>query len=287
MIRGFKKISIVSVLSCALLFGGLYAYYYNRWKHLWALQASFPSYPVNVPKDSVLKVVMIGDSWAGIHSELQMDTFLCSKLEQKILRPVSVVSKGKGGEKSRGIYRLLFQTQSYGTKNLFLAGSDYCIISAGINDAAANLGTKQFCAHYRMILDFLFANNIRPVIIEIPDVDIWNIYGDKPKKDLLTDYVRSTMTCCGMYNYHEYREALYSMLIKECLMDKVVYVPMNGWNGDGVKINPSLFMPDRIHLNSAGYKKLDDCIATAIARDLQESQNPALVDEPVGSNAKH
>lgn len=278
---------MIFLLFCLLALGITYGYYYNRWKRLWVVANPLPHYSIPHIQSDTLKVLMIGDSWAGIHTELQMDAFLRSKLEQKILRPVSVVSKGKGGEKSRGIYRLLFQTEGYGTKNFVLEGVDYCIISAGINDAAANLGTKQFCAYYRMILDFLLDNSIRPVIIEIPDVDIWNIYGDKPKKDLLIDYVRSTMTCCGMYNYHEYREALYSMLIKESLMDKVVYVSMKGWNGDGVKLNPLLFMPDKIHLNSAGYEKLDACIAIAIARDLQKSQNPALVDEPVGNNAKH
>ena len=263
---------------CLLFIGVTYGYYYSRWKRLWAVSNPMPHYFVSHIQDDALRVVMIGDSWAGIHSELQMDTFLCSKLEQKILRPVSVVSKGKGGEKSRGIYQLMFQTDGYGTRNLFNAGADYCIISAGINDAAANLGTKQFCAHYRMILDFLLANSIRPVVIEIPDVDIWNIYGDKPKKDLLIDYVRSTMTCSGMYNYHEYREALYSMLIEEHLMERVIYVPMKGWNGNGVKLNPSLFMADKIHLNRSGYEKLDACIATAIAHDLQKSQKPAFVN---------
>lgn len=263
---------------CLLALGVTYGYYYSRWKRLWAPANPMTPYSVSHIQDDALRVLMIGDSWAGIHSELQMDTFLRSKLEQKILQPVSVVSKGKGGEKSKGIYQLLFQTDGYGTRNLFNAGVDYCIISAGINDAAANLGTKQFCAHYRMILDFLLANSIRPVIIEIPDVEIWNIYGDKPKKDLLIDYVRSTMTCCGMYNYHEYREALRSMLMEECLMERVIYVPMKEWNGDGAKLNPSLFMADKIHLNREGYEKLDVCIATAIAHDLQKSQNPALVN---------
>lgn len=263
---------------CLLALGVTYGYYFSRWKWLWTVANPMPHYSIPHFQDDVLRVLMIGDSWAGIHSELQMDTFLRSKLEQKVLRPVSVVSKGKGGEKSKGIYQLLFQTDGYGIRNLFLAGADYCIISAGINDAVANLGTKQFCVHYRMILDFLLANSIRPVIIEIPDVDIWNIYGDKPRRDLLIDYVRSTMTCCGMYNYHEYREALRTMLMEEHLMERVIYVPMKDWNGDGAKLNPSLFMADKIHLNREGYEKLDACIATAIAHDLQKSQNPALVN---------
>lgn len=277
---------LLFVLLCLVALGAVYGYYYYRWHHLWAVEP-IDFYDIPAAGDDTLRVLMIGDSWAGIHSELQMDSFLRSELEMAVSRPVTVVSKGKGGEKSRGIYRLLFQTAGYGTKPLFLAGgADYCIVSAGINDAAANLGTKQFCAHYRMILDFLLTSGIRPVVIETPDVDIWNVYGDKPWKDLLTDFVRSTMTGCGMYRFREYREALKSMLLKEHLMERVVYVPMAGWNGDGEAVNQQLFMADRVHLNRQGYERLDACMAKAIARDLQQSQDSALVNQPVDKDTE-
>ena len=132
-----------------------------------------------------------------------------------------------------------------------------------------------------MILDFLLTNGIRPVIVEVPDVDIWTIYGNKPPKDLLADYIKSTMTRCKMYHYHEYREALYTMLQNEQLLDKVVLVPMTGWNGEGDILNPSLFMEDKIHLNHKGYEKLDYCIAVAIANDLKQFQDSALVNYPM------
>ena len=273
------KIVLFLVL-CLLLLGVTYGYYYNRWKHLWSVTAPVQFYSVHHVEDDTLRVLMIGDSWAVIHSVLKMDSFLSSKLEQMIQRPVSVISKGKGGEKSKGIYQLMFQTENYGTKQLLINGTDYCIILAGINDAAANLGTRQYCAHYRMILDFLLANKIRPVIVEIPDVNIWNIYGRKPKKDLLVDYIRSIMTGCRMYNYHEYRKELYAMLHKEHLLEQVVYVSMSGWNGDEDEFNPLLSISDRIHLNRIGYEKLDCCSASAISYDL----NSASVNQPMGKN---
>lgn len=279
------KVLLIIVLFL-LAFGITYGYYFYRWRHLWTIAGPIDDYNVAHVHDDTLRVVMIGDSWAGFHSELHMDNYLCSELEKRIQTPVSVVSKGKGGEKIKGIYRLLFQMGGYGTKPLFFAGADYCIISAGINDAAANLGTKQFCAHYRLILNFLIGNGIRPVVIEVPDVDIWGLYGGKSKKDLLADYVKSTMTRCGMYNYHEYREELYAMLQKEHLMERVVYIPMLGWNGNGIRQNLDLFMPDRIHLNREGYKRLDACIAEAIARDLQQSQDSTFVNKPVSHDAK-
>jgi len=281
-----RKILIILVIGI-LLFGAVYGYYYHRWKHLWAVSKTLPYYPVSNKQDDTLRVVMIGDSWAGIHTELGMDAFLESQLGNLLMCPVKVWSKGKGGEKSRGIYKLMFQMEGYGTKPLILQGADYCIISAGINDAAANLGTKQFVAHYKMILDFLLVNHIRPVIIEIPDVDIWNIYGNKGKKDLLSDFVKSTMTGCRMYHFHEYREALLEMLHDCNLMQNVLYVPMTLWNGEGVEINPSLFVGDKIHLNRRGYERLDSSIATAIVRDLQQTEHSAFVNQPMCQDAEN
>lgn len=258
------------------LIAGFYVYYYSRWKHLWAMDASIPSYEVKSRIDDTLKVVMIGDSWAGLHHEDGMDAYLLSKLQEKVKRPLSVISKGKGGEKSRGIYQLMFSTDCYGTKTLFASKPDYCIISAGINDAAANLGARQYCHYYRQILDFLLTCHIRPVVLEIPNVNIWHLYGGKPIKDLVIDFVRSKMTGCKMYHVQEYREALNKMLIDEHLMEKVVYVPMEDWNDGGPDINKDLFMADQIHLNRHGYEKLDSCIALAISKDLEKTSNPGL-----------
>lgn len=205
-----------------------WGYYYIRWKHLWGMERPIPMYRVEKSIDDTIRVLLVGDSWAAMHSN--MDSFLCSKIKAKVSTPVVVSSKGKGGEISRGIYRLLFDNDSLGTRKLIESGVDYCVIFAGINDAAANLGTKHFCYHYYLIIDFLLNNGIKPVVIEIPDVDIWNVYGNKPIKDLLVDCVRSAMTGCRMYSYREYRDALKAMLLEQHLNERIVYVPMTCWN---------------------------------------------------------
>lgn len=279
-----RKIVFCFVL-CFCFFCAVYGYYYIRWRHLWQLCSSIQTYKIEHQQEDSLRILIIGDSWAEIHSELQLDTFLCSRLKTKIVRPVSVVSKGKGGEKSRGIYKLMFENNGYGTKRLFESGVDYCIIFAGINDAASNRGTKQFYHHYKLILDFLLQNNIRPVVVEIPDVDIWTMFKDKPFKDMFSDFVKSTMTQCKMYSFKEYREALREMLQNEKLMDKVVYVSMSEWNGDGEEIDSSLFTEDKVHLNNKGYYKLDESIAAAIANHLNLSKNSTHIDDLVNNNA--
>lgn len=259
----------------------IYCYCFYRWNHLWQNSSPIPYYKIECHNDDTLKILVIGDSWAEIHSDLRMDSFLCSRLQEKVSNPVLVTSKGKGGEKCKRIYQLMFERSGYGTRTLFEKGVDYCIIFAGINDAAVNWGTKQFCYHYKLIIEFLLHNHICPIVVEIPDVDIWNMYKNKPIKDKLTDFLKATMTRSMMYDYHNYREALYEMLQKDKLLDKVIYVPMTNWNGYESEINPKFFMEDRVHLNSKGYHKLDECISVAIANHLHQSKDSTLVDNSV------
>ncbi len=263
-----KKIfGIVSICLLALLLF-VYLHFYYRWKPLWSLETPQKAYHIVRHQDDTLRIVMIGDSWVGMRTDT-INSIFKSRLSESVGRPVIIKSKGKGGEKSRGIYQLLFEDEGMGTKSLFTSGSDYCVVIAGINDAAANLGKNQFTHHMKLIIHFLLENGVRPILIEIPNVDIWNVYGGKPVKDLVVDYARSLMTRCGMYHFPEYREALRLMLEDSKLSDSVIYVPMNEWNGKDCDLNKQLFLDDQIHLNQLGYLKLDSCIMNAIIRDLQ------------------
>lgn len=279
-----KKLIIIVVI-CLLTLLLVSLYYYNRWKPLWVLEEPKAFYSIIHHHDDTLRIVMIGDSWVGMRTDTCNNLFQ-ARLSKMIDKPVKLKTKGKGGEKSRGVYQLMYEEVGFGTKPLLSEGANYCVVIAGINDAAVNLGKKQYVHHMQLIIVFLLANGIRPVLIEIPDVNIWNVYGGKPVKDLMVDYIKSLMTGCEMYHYHEYREALYSMLVKEHLLNQVVYVPMNCWNGEGKMLNLSLFIDDMIHLNHNGYEKLDNCIALAIANDLKQLQDSALVNYPMGKDAQ-
>ena len=257
-----------------MVFGGfaifmvvLYGILYNRWCHLWELEEIHQPYQVQSHHDDTLRVVMIGDSWAGMHNEAGLDSLLQEQLNALTACPVIVKSCGRGGEKSRGIYNLMFEYGKYGTRSILSEGPDYCIVIAGINDAAANRGVRQYLYHYKLILDFLLNHNIRPVVVEVPNINIWALYSKKPFKDLVGDYLKSRMTGCEMYNFQEYREALINMIVNDNLMKDVVFIPMKDWNGDSETINDRLFLDDQIHLNRCGYELLDSCIAQKIAED--------------------
>lgn len=252
---------------------------------MWELEVPKPSYIIQKKVDDTLRVIMIGDSWAEKMHLCIGDTILRDRIAFLVGEKVSFESRGRGGEKSRGIYDYIFLSDYPGTRLLMSSSPDYCIILAGINDAAANLGTKQFVHHYHLILNFLLNNNIKPVIVEIPDVKIWNLYSQKPIKDFLSDFLRSTMTGSGMYDFSGYRHALNKMLIDEQLMDSVVFVPMSCWNDCSPEIDRKLFDEDLIHLNNNGYNKLCLCIAEAISIDLKDRVYSTFSNEPMGKNA--
>lgn len=261
-----RKLCILIAFFVLLIF--VYQYLYERWKPLWRFEKPRQYYSILHYQDDTLRIVMIGDSWAGMRTD-SINNLFKARLSKMIGKPVVLKTKGKGGEESRGIYQLMFKRGEDGTKSLFLSGADYCVVFAGINDAASNYGKKQYTYHMKLILNFLQENKIRPIIVEIPDVNIWTVYGEKPYKDLIGDYLKSTMTGCGMYHFSEYRKALQLMLEDNDLFDAVLYVPMKGWNGNAPTLNAMLFLDDQIHLNQQGYIKLDSCICDAICHDLK------------------
>ena len=263
-----RRVYIVCFVSVVIFFS-FFKYYQYRWRHLWVFENERKPYPVMCHEDDTIRVAMIGDSWAEMHFSNKMDSIFQLKISNLTGQPVKMLSKGKGGEKSRGIYQLLFDDHNkYGTKDIIASGLDYCIISAGINDAAANLGPCLYCYHMRLILKCLLSNKIRPVLIEVPDVNIRKIHGSKPLKDLASDYLRSIMAHCKMYQMVEYRDSLKAMLINENLMDSVIYIHADEWNGNDTDINQQLFLNDQIHLNKKGYELLDSCIAKEILTDI-------------------
>jgi lysophospholipase L1-like esterase len=211
---------------------------------------------------------MIGDSWTEFHKEMELDSVLEKQLCDLTSRPAKVTSNGKSHKRSRGIYDLMYKTDGYGTKSLIESGADYCIISAGINDAGANLGTNQFCYYMKLIMNLLLTNGITPVIFEVPDVNYWKLFNERPFLFIVKDYLRSIMTGAGMYHYAEYRDALHKMLVEENYMASIVFIDVNKWNSMGDRMDESLFLDDQIHLNQDGYVKLDSCLALYITEDF-------------------
>ena len=198
---------------------------------------------------------MYGDSWVGMHPSELSDSVIAG-------RPIAFQTCGQGGLKSGEVYELMFNRS-----RSLLIGPDYCIVIAGINDASANVGVDYYCTNYRLIIEHLLTCQIRPVIVEIPDVDLKSVYGKKPIKDLLCDSYRAFLTASHIYDVAGYRKSLYSYLELTNLNNHIIYISKDLWNPGGYK-DKSLYLDDNIHLNVNGYRKLDSCILNKIKHDI-------------------
>ncbi|MBQ9231904.1 MAG: SGNH/GDSL hydrolase family protein [Prevotella sp.] len=241
---------------------------YIRWKHLWSLESPLAPYAIKHSVSDTIKIVMIGDSWVEQHEKIIGDSVYQKIISGTLGHTVSFQSSGKSGAKCRDVYHMMFETGQYGTMPLLSQGPDFGIIIVGINDAAANIGTRQFCYYYQQIIDFMLTNKICPIVVELPDVTIPKMFNKKTTKDRIVDWMRSVMTRCSLYNFSEYRYALNEMLKDDSMMD-VVFVNLQEWNKRGFQIEKELFMGDGVHLNHRGYERLDSCIASTILKRMK------------------
>ena len=137
--KKYRIVFIIVIVGCiiCLLAGSKRVYEYFSWDE----DRTTTHAPITMHDDDTLRVVMIGDSWAAYHHDY--DTILASMLQEKLQKPVSFISSGLVGAKTRAIYELMFDSISpIGTQNLIHRKPEYCIISAGINDAVAKMGTQ-------------------------------------------------------------------------------------------------------------------------------------------------
>ena len=280
---------VIAVALVVLLFRLVLEY---RWCDLLAPSERLTAeMPAATDRDSCCRVIMIGDSWAGLHDTIGSDSLMEQLLADAMRCRVSFVSKGRGGAKSSEVYRLMFEKHcledelqnDYGTQNLIEELPDYCIVMAGINDAAANMGVDYYQTNYRLIIDWLLENGIKPVVVEMPYVNIKHLHRDKPIYDKIVDHVRAWLTHCKSYSNPEYSEALKEMLETDSLMENVVFVGKENWNADGCKDSRGLYLDDQIHLNAKGYYLLDSCIAVTLGRHRRDD----MLHSPVKQNSSY
>ncbi len=217
---------------------------------------------LNNRKDT-LKVAFIGDSWADYH--YPYDSLLCSMLS-KDAKMVSVKSKGNVGAKSKEIYERLSTT----TNQILMWHPQYCVISAGINDAVAKLGKDYYVYHYQLILNHLIRLGIKPIVVEIPDVNYRAIANRESWTMRLRHLVSSLLTGSEIYGFESYRASLWSAVNHLEKEGKILYIPVSVWNAGGYLDDREFYQSDETHLNAKGYHLLDSCIASEIILDNKQ-----------------
>ncbi len=260
-----KKYIIAIIVCLVCLMSGKRLYEYYSWE-----KERTTDYTGKKPlSDDTLRVIMIGDSWAAYHQP--HDTLLARMLQDKTHKPVSVKSSGMVGAKTKAIYELMFDSISpVGTRTLIKNHPDYCIISAGINDAVAKMGPENYVHHYSLILKQLIANNITPICIDMPDVDYKAVFMREALTMRIRHRLANMIIGTSPWSFEEYRDALKDKLSHnefEC----VIYIDAKSWNKDGHKDSRHLYLPDKIHLNAKGYTLLDSAIVNAIEKDMSRA----------------
>lgn len=252
-------ICISAIITVVLLLVGslrLHSYY-----HLEKKQKMIRKTMANTSSDT-LRIAFIGDSWAAYHHDY--DKKLESMLYDKG-RSVNVVSIGNVGAKSREIYQRLYST----TKSVLLERPDYCVISAGINDAVAKMGKDYYVHHYMLILQQLMELGIKPVVLEMPEVNYRAIADREPWTMRMRHVLSSLMTGSELYGFDSYKTALVGAIQKSDMQNRIVYISADSWNPDGYWDSRGLYLFDQTHLNVKGYEILDSCIASAILKDIR------------------
>ena len=217
--------------------------------------------------DDTLRIAYIGDSWAYIHQKKKC--LIPQIIETKTKRPTIVYSYGLGGRTSKEIYKALFTDNQLG-KLMREMGADYCFISAGINDVNKKLSIRYYQNSMDNIIRFMLKNNIRPIILEIPDFDVHKAYRGLTKSSKLLRKLSMTVNSVPMDCKQIYRNSLDTLIKEKGYQDKVSVVRYKLWNNDYYNDQKRLYLEDGVHLNDYGYTILDSIIAKEILKNIED-----------------
>ena len=236
-------------------------------KNYYSLAEGIVSKPNNLSLyHDTITVIFIGDSWASYHS--QYDQHLKTCIEKRINKPTKVISKGTVGAKTKTIYKDMHTYLPSGTKKLIELQPDYAIVSAGINDAVAKMGTDNYCHHYNLIIKELLSAGIKPIIIDMPQVDYRAIYQRESMISKIRHHISSWITGAPLWTFENYRTALRLLLRQDVINKHLIYIPASEWNPEGYADSRILYKEDHVHLNEKGYLLLDSCITSYIYYDM-------------------
>lgn len=221
--------------------------------------------------DDTLRIAYIGDSWAYMHQQ-QKHCLIPKIIESQTSIPTRVYSYGLGGRTSKEIYEALYADKRL-KKLIQDNGADYCFISAGINDVNKKLSIKYYQESMDNIICFMLINNIRPMILEIPDFDVHKAYRGLKKNSKLLRKLSMAINGVPMDCKQMYRDALDSLIKEKGYQNKVCIVRYKTWNKDYRDNQKKLYLRDGVHLNDYGYAVLDSTIAMEIIKEYRYDEN--------------
>lgn len=213
--------------------------------------------------DDTLHIAYIGDSWAFMHKDQNCQ--ISKRIEDSLHIPVVVHSFGICGQTSKEFYESIFN--NYSLKQ-FLQARNYscCFISLGINDTYKKMSTAYYKYSMNYIIKFLLANNIYPIIMEIPDYDIIKVYDRQVFSRKILRKLSMIVNDVPINCKQLYRNALDDMISENNYTNMLSVIRYKTWDNNRVKDFNTLYLNDGMHLNEKGYSKLDSCISEAYIR---------------------
>ena len=222
-------------------------------------------------QEDTLRIAYIGDSWAFMHKD--HDCKMSKLIMDSLHRPVRVHSYGICGLTSKEIYENMYENADF-KHFLQKRAYEYCFISAGINDTYKKLGTRYYKQSMDGIIQLLLYNNIRPIILGIPDYDIQKAYKwQKSLRKVLRDismYINNTPVDCKQM----FRDAFDELVQTKGYHNKLSIIRYQSWNNDFNNDQQRLYRGDGMHLNDDGYQVLDSVIAKEILTIYRRKNEP-------------
>lgn len=209
-------------------------------------------------REDTLRIAYIGDSWAFMHRD--HNCLISDIIEDVIHCPVKVHSYGICGLTSRDFYENIFNNADL-KHFLQKRRYEYCFISLGINDTYKKMSTAYYQQSMDYILKLFLTNHVHPIILEIPDYDIYKSFNRQELSRILlrrlSMFTNKTPLDCKQL----FRNALDEVILKNNYTKEVSIIRYLSWNDNSTKDWEIIYQDDGIHLNNKGYAKLDSCIA--------------------------
>lgn len=250
---------IASCIICVNIYKKFFSYYTPAKER--------PQYKTSQHYDDTIRIAYIGDSWAQGHNN--HNCLIEQKIEEVMRCPVRVSSYGIGSLTSKEIYHALFEVE--GLRHFMEKGYNYCVISAGINDSSKKLSKSYYKKSINCLIRFMLYNHIRPIIIEIPDYDILDVYDKECKYDKIIRNLSMIINAMPTDCKQEYRNTLDDLIKEKGYQDKVSIIRYKSWNANYHDDLKTLYIDDHLHLNEKGYSVLDSVIVNEI---IKQYSNP-------------
>jgi hypothetical protein len=257
------RVKFLLLFICILAIG--FGYYVNQ---RYSLEKRYPSVPEKKHKNNVLRIGIIGDSWA---SGLSLDTIMTDEFLRHGIK-TEIISFGEPEAKTKDIYDNLYASPGtpYSSSEILHHNLDYCVILAGTSDAAGEMGAKFYAYYCSLIIDDLLKDKIEPVFVTMPD------FGFKEATDSLDilKKVRNEVSSLIIDNgstgsLDDYRKQVNEVLKDTRLRDSAIVVPFN-LVCDNYQKHKILYR-NYGHLSTVGKQKMGKVIVKYILDKMRHS----------------